>query len=68
MCEVALDHASETEAFYLRTYSELFFAPRIVEVATDQSIASTLPLSYTTQFLPAEGTALSVFIARMKRP
>ena len=48
--------------------SELLFVPRIEEVVRDQSIAPTLPLSYTTQFLPAEGTALSVFIARMKRP
>ena len=41
--------------------SELLFVPRIVEVATDRSIAPTLPLSYTTQFLPAEGTAFFCF-------
>ena len=31
VCEVVLYLASETEAFCLRTYSELFFVPRIVE-------------------------------------
>ena len=48
--------------------NELIFVPRIEEVVSDQSIAPTLPLSYTYQLLLAEGTALSVFIGRMKSP
>ena len=48
--------------------SELLFVPRIEEVVRDQSIAPTFPLSYTYQLLLAEGTALSVFIGRMKSP
>ena len=68
VCEVVLDHASDMEAFCPGTDSDLFFVSRIVEVATDQSIAPTLLLSCTYQLLLAEGTAHSLLFGQMKSP